>query len=153
MKEKVYRRKDVNRIVLAGTVLFGIVEETALYFFLPQYYTPYTIFIPCYFVLLALSLLWALSHFRVERIHIGRALARMMLLSASQFITSIAALVCYIVFVGVQKNTFVLVFGIYYIWFLALKMFVFYNMEHYHKITQIKNREKEKENEEQTGKE
>ncbi|MDR0757784.1 MAG: hypothetical protein LBF85_08060 [Tannerella sp.] len=142
MSAKVYTRRKVNRIVLTGIALFGLIEEAALYFFFPQHYTPYTIFIPFYFLLLALSLLWALSHFRVERIHIGRALARMMLLSSSQFITSVAVLVCYISFVGVHKNTFVLVFGIYYIWFMVLKTFVFYNMEHYNKIRQLKDKGK-----------
>ncbi|MDR1330985.1 MAG: hypothetical protein LBK07_02675 [Tannerella sp.] len=144
-EKRAYKRKEVIRIVLTGIVLFGIIEEMALYFFFPQYYTSCTILIPFYFLLLALSMLWVLAHFRPERIHIGRALARMMLLTVSQFITSIAALMCYIFFVGVQKNAFVLAFGIYYIWFLVLKIFVFYNMEHYNKIHPLKNREEKDE--------
>jgi hypothetical protein len=140
MSAKVYKRREVNRIVLTGIILFGAIEEAALYFFFPQHYTHYTIFIPFYFLLLALILLWALAHFRMERIHIRRALARTMLLSVSHFMISVAALVCYIFLIGVHKNTFVLVFGIYYIWFLVLKVFVFYNMEHYNKIKRSKDR-------------
>ncbi|MDR1602286.1 MAG: hypothetical protein LBS42_07660 [Tannerella sp.] len=140
MSAKVYTRKDVIRIVLTGIILFGVIEEAVLYFFFPLHYTHYTVFIPFYFILLALSLLWALAYFRTEQIHIGRALARMMLLTVSQFITSIVVLACCILFVGEHKNTFVIAFGIYYIWFLVLKLFVFYNMERYNKIRQSKSR-------------
>ncbi|MDR2120068.1 MAG: hypothetical protein LBP64_04240 [Tannerella sp.] len=142
MSAKIYRRREVNRIVLTGVVLFGLLEEAAICFLFPQYYTCYMLFIPCYFLLLAVSLLWGMAHFRAEQIHIRRALARMMLLNVSQFITSAAIIVCYALFVGEQKNAFILAFGLYYIWFLGLKLFVFYNMEHFNKFKRLQNKKK-----------
>jgi hypothetical protein len=128
-------------IVLTGVILFGAITVAALYLFYPQYYTPYTLFIPPYFILLAFILLCALSHFHFERVHIRRALARMMLLNASQLFTSIIVLFCYIRLVGEHKDTFVLLFGLNYIWFMALKLFVFYNMENYNKVKKLKDNE------------
>jgi len=139
---KVYSHVTVRRFVLLSIILFGVIEESVLYFGFPEYYTSYTLFIPVYFLLLGISLLLAISRIRSKQLHIGRALARLMLLNVVQLFLSFAVLFYYIRYIDEQRHTFVLLFGLFYIMFLGLKMFVIYNIDSDHK--EKKKLEKEK---------
>jgi len=126
---KVYSHVTVRRFVLISIILFGVIELSVLYFGFPEYYTKYTLYIPIYFLLLGISLLLSISRIRSKQLHIGRALARLMLLNVVQLFLSFIVLVYYVWYIDVQRDTFVLLFGLYYILFLGLKMFVFYNID------------------------
>jgi uncharacterized membrane protein YhaH (DUF805 family) len=129
---RAYTPWQVRRFVMLSILLFGIATETALYFGFPEYCTRYTVFIPVYFLLLGLSLLFALSRMQARRLHPGRALARLMILNVSQLFLSAVILFVYIRCIDVQRNTFLIVFGLFYVWFLGLKMFVLCNIDRHH---------------------
>jgi hypothetical protein len=136
MTARIYTTGEVRRLVILGVLLFGAIEEAVLYFGFPAYCTVYTAFIPVYFLILGLTLLFALSQRRTTRsskpLHPGRALARLMILNVSQLVLSAIILFLYIRYINVQRNTFLLVFAVYYIWFLGLKMFVLCNIDFHH---------------------
>ncbi|MDR0348856.1 MAG: hypothetical protein LBH90_05105 [Tannerella sp.] len=126
---KVYSHVAVRRFVLISIMLFGVIAESVLYFGFPEYYTKYTLFIPVYFLLLGVSLLLSISRIRTKQLHLGRALARLMLLNVVQLFLSFGVLFYYIRYIHEQRRVFVLLFGLYYIMFFGLKMFVFYNID------------------------
>lgn len=126
---KVYSHITVRRFVIISIILFGVIGVSVVYFGFPEYYTKYILYIPVYFLLLGISLLLLISRIRSKQLHIGRALARLMLLNACQLFVSFIVLVCYVRYIDEQRDTFVLLFGLYYILFLGLKLFVFYNID------------------------
>jgi len=126
---KVYSHITVRRFVLICIILFGVIELSVLYWGFPEYYTKYVFFIPAYFLFLGVSLLLSISRIRTKQLHIGRAHARLMLLNVVQLFLSFGILFYYIRYINEQRHTFVLLFGLYYIMFLGLKMFVFYNID------------------------
>lgn len=133
----VYQKKQSNQIVLWGIILFGIVEIGLIYFALPSYYTHFMLFIPLYFLILGISLLLILSRMSRKKIHPGRALARLMIFNVAQMTLSffILVLIYYCLPLEKQlKNIIVLAFGVYYIFFMGLKLFVLYNIDKQHKI-------------------
>lgn len=129
---KVFTQNEVWRRVLLSIIIFGILEVAVLYWGFPEYYTNNVIFIPIYFLALGISLLLAIYRINSKPLHIGRAAARLMLLNASQLVLSFGVLFYYIRYIDVQRRSFVLLFGLFYIWFLLLKLFVFYNIDSLH---------------------
>lgn len=126
---KVYSHTAVRRLVILSIIIFGALEISVLYWGFPEYYTNYVLFIPVYYLALGISLLLAISRIRSKQLHIGRALARLMLLNAVQLFLSFGVLFYYIRFIDEQRRSFLLLFGLSYILFLGLKLFVFYNID------------------------
>lgn len=126
---KVYSHIAVRRFVILSIILLGVVMEAILALGFPEYNTPYTLYIPVYFLILGISLLLSISRIRSKQLHIGRALARLMLLNVVQLFLSFGVLFYYMRYIKEQEHTFLLAFGLFYVMFLGLKMFVFYNID------------------------
>ncbi len=144
---EIYSHRTINTSVLGSVLLFGVVELAIVYWLYPEYYTSYMLMIPIYFLILGVTLLLAMSRIESKRLHPGRAVARLMLLNASQFILSIGLLFYYIYCINMQRKSFLFVFGIFYIWFMCIKLFVLYHIDRQHKYKKTmfrKNGEKEK---------
>ena len=128
-----YSHKTVNTFVLGNILVFGIIELAVVYRFFPKSYTSYMLLNPVYFFLLGLTVLLAVSRIESKRLHPGRAVARLMLLNTSQFILSACLLFYYVYRIHVQCRAFLLTFGLFYIWFMCVKLFVLYNIDSQHK--------------------
>lgn len=128
-----YSHKTVNTFVLGSILMFGVIELAIVYWLFPKSYTPYMLLTLLYFLLLGLTVLLALSRIESKRLHPGRAVARLMLLNASQFILSACLLFYYVYQINVQRRAFLLTFGLFYIWFMCIKLFVLYNIDSQHK--------------------
>ncbi|MDR0700427.1 MAG: hypothetical protein LBG28_14610 [Tannerella sp.] len=132
--DKVYNEKEARKLVLFGIVIFGVVEIAFIRIFYPSYYTFFLLLIPVYFLILGISVLLVLSHMKKKRIHPGRAVARLMLFNISQMIISFLLLAGYCYFVDVQEHTILITFSVFYIFFMGIKMFILYNIDHQHNI-------------------
>ena len=128
-----YSHKTVNTFVLGSILMFGVIELAIVYWLFPKSYTSYMLLTPVYFLLLGLTVLLALSRIESKRLHPGRAVARLMLLNTSQFILSASLLFYYVYRINVQRRAFLLTFGLFYIWFMCVKLFVLYNIDSQHK--------------------
>ena len=126
---KVFTQNEVWRRVLLSIIIFGILEVAVLYWGFPEYYTNNVIFIPIYCLALSISLLLASYRINSKPLHIGRAAARLMLLNASQLVLSFGVLFYSILHIEVQRRSFVLLFVLFYIRFLLLTLFLFYNID------------------------
>lgn len=131
--EQTYSHKVVNTVVMGGIALFGVLELMAVRLFFAEHYSRHLLLIPVYYMVLGAAVLLLVSRIESRRLHPGRAVARIMLLNVSQLLLSIGLLMAYVYFTGEDHSTFLLVFGLFYIWFMCLKVFVFYNIEHQHK--------------------
>jgi hypothetical protein len=147
MKTKVYTQRAVNRLVVTAIVVFGLFVNATLCLLLPEYVTHYTLLVPIYYLLLAISLLWASSRLGAGHVGAVRALYLMMMLSAAQLLVSTGIVVLYVFLVGVQQKAFVGIFGLHYLWFLGWKMFVLRQMEQQNRLRQPENKVKKDEDE------
>jgi hypothetical protein len=141
---KVYRAKVVRKFVLYGIILFGIVEVGLIRFLLPDYYTGYLMLVPAYFLLLGVIILLLLSRMKRKRLHPGRAIARLMLFNISQMMLSFIVMFIYFYFVEEQKYMMLLAFSIFYVFFMAIKLFIIYNIDNQHKTEKKRLRYAEK---------
>ena len=132
--EKAYRAKETRKLVIFGIIIFGILEMGFIRLVYPSYYTDYLLLIPVYFLLLGISILLVLSRMKRNRLHPGRAIARLMLFNVAQMLLSFILLFCYYYFIDVQEHTILIAFSIFYIYFMGLKLFVLYNIDKLHKI-------------------
>jgi hypothetical protein len=147
MKAKVYTQRAVNRLVVTAVVVFGLLVNAVLCLLFPEYATHYTLLIPCYYLILAISLLWALSRLDAGRVGSVRALYLMMMLSAAQLLVSAGVVVLYAFFVGERQKAFTGIFGLHYLWFLGWKVFVLRYMEQQNRLPQPENKVKKEEDE------
>ena len=131
--DRVYRAKETRQLVLWGIVLFGLVEMGLIRFVFSSYYTNYLLLIPIYFLLLGIGILLLLSRMKRKRLHPGRAIARLMLFNVGQMILSVILMFCYYFYIHVQESTVLLSFGIFYIFFMGIKLFIIYNIDNQHK--------------------
>lgn len=136
--DKIYRKKQTNKIVIWGIILFGILEIGLIRILLPSYYTNYLLFIPVYFLILGISVLLILSRMSRKKIHPGRALARLMIFNVAQMMLSFMILIGCYYFITAHKQIVLIAFGIYYIFFMGLKLFILYNIDKQHKIANRK---------------
>ena len=130
---KVYRAKVLRKLVIYGIILFGTIEVGLIRLVFPASFTTYLLFIPVYFLLLGIFLLLVLSRMKRKRLHPGRALARLMIFNISQMTLSFILMFLYYYFVKEQKDTVLLAFSVYYVFFMCIKLFVIYNIENQHK--------------------
>ena len=130
---KVYRAKVIRKLVIYGIILFGVIETGVIRFALPAYYTNYLLLIPAYFLFLGISILLILSRMKRKRLHPGRAVARLMLFNISQMLLSFIVMFFYYYFVEEYKNTMLLAFGVFYVFFMGIKLFIIYNIDNQHK--------------------
>ena len=131
---RVYRAIEIRRLVLYGIILFGIVELSFIRFVLPSMYTNHLLMIPTYFLVLGVGILLLLSRMKRKKLHPGRAVARLMLFNVSQMILSFFLMFLYYYNVKDNKNIMLLAFGTFYIFFMGIKFFIIYNIDHQHKI-------------------
>jgi hypothetical protein len=138
--DKAYNKKEARKLVLFGIIIFGIIEMAFIRLVFPSYYTNFLLLIPVYFLILGVSVLLILSHMKRKRLHPGRAVARLMLFNVSQMIVSFLLLVGYYYFVDVQEHTVLITFSVFYIFFMSIKLFILYNIDHQHNIDIKKNK-------------
>ncbi|MDR2473590.1 MAG: hypothetical protein LBD53_08560 [Tannerella sp.] len=131
--DKVYRKKQTQRLVLWGILLFGIVEIAFICFVMPQYYTHLLLVIPVYFMLMGYILLYILARFGKQKIHPSKALARLMLFNVVQMMISFAMVFVYFYTAINHKHTILIAFSVYYIFFMGLKLYIFYSIDNQHK--------------------
>jgi hypothetical protein len=132
--DKAYNEKEARKLVLFGIVIFGIVEIAFIRIVYPSYYTVFLLLIPVYFLLLGIGILLVLSRMKKKRIHPGRAVARLMLFNISQMIISFLLLLGYCYFIDVREHSVLIAFSVFYIFFMGIKMFILYNIDHQHNI-------------------
>ncbi|MDR2679833.1 MAG: hypothetical protein LBC47_03380 [Tannerella sp.] len=141
--EKAYNNKEARKLVIFGIIIFGIIEMSFIRVVLPSYYTNYLLFIPAYFLVLGIIVLLVLSRMKRKQLHPGRAIARLMLFNVSQMLLSFLLMFCYYYFIDVQEHTLLIAFSIFYIFFMGVKMFILYNIDHRHKIHTIRTKHAE----------
>jgi hypothetical protein len=132
--DRAYRAKETRKLVIFGIVIFGILEVGFIRLVYPTYYTDYLLLIPVYFLLLGISVLLVLSRMKRNRLHPGRAIARLMLFNVAQMLLSFFLMFCYYYFIHVQKHAVLIAFSVFYISFMGLKLFILYNIDKLHKI-------------------
>ena len=143
---KAYSSKMIRVFVVLSILIFGIIEWAIVYFCYPQYYTPYMLCITPYFLVLGITVLAVVTRLDHKHIHPGRAIARLMLVNAAQFLLSIVFMGLYVYLIDDHRDAFLLTFGIFYIVFMFIKFFVLYNIDHHHKmdVQRLKNEKKNK---------
>jgi hypothetical protein len=132
--DKAYNEKEARALVIFGILLFGIVEVAFIRLVLPSCYTNLLLLIPVYFLILGILLLLILTRMKRRRLHPGRAVARLMLFNVSQMLLSFVLMIYYYYFINVQKHAILIAFGVFYVFFLGVKMFILYNIDNQHKI-------------------
>ncbi|MDR1222108.1 MAG: hypothetical protein LBL07_04415 [Tannerella sp.] len=144
--DRIYRAKETGRFVILGIIIFGILEIGFIRLVHPSYYTNRLLLIPAYFLLLGISVLFVLSRMKRNRLHPGRAIARLMLFNAVQMLQSFFLLFCYYYFTDVQEHTVLIAFSVFYVFFMGMKLFILYNIDKLHKIEtkRLRNAEKNK---------
>jgi len=131
---RVYRAIEIRRFVLYGIILFGIAEIGFIRFVMPSSYTHLLLLIPAYFLLLGIGVLLLLSRMKRKRLHPGRAIARLMLFNVSQMILSFFLMFLYYYHAEEShKNIMLLAFGVFYIFFMGVKLFIIFNIDNQHK--------------------
>ena len=90
--------------------------------------------IPAYFLLLGAGILLLLSRMKRNRLHPGRAVARLMLFNVSQMIFSFFLMFIYYYIVEDHKYIMLLAFSAFYIFFMGVKFFIIYHIDNQHKI-------------------
>ncbi|MDR2776332.1 MAG: hypothetical protein LBC19_16660 [Tannerella sp.] len=138
--DKAYNKKEAWTVVLFGIIIFGIIEMVFIRVVFPSYYTNFLLLIPVYFLILGVGVLLILSRMRRKRLHPGRAVARLMLFNVSQMIVSFLLLVGYYYFFDVREHTVLFTFSVFYIFFMGIKMFILYNIDHQRNIDIKKNK-------------
>lgn len=136
--DKIYRKKQTNKIVIWGIILFGVFEIGLFRFVFPSYYTNYLLPIPFYFLILGISVLLVLSRMSRKKIHPGRAIARLMIFNIAQMMLSFIMMTGYYYYITTHKQIVLVAFSIYYIFFMGLKFFVLYNIDKQHKLAKKK---------------
>jgi len=131
---RVYRAIEIRRFVTYGIILFGVVELSFIHFVFPDSYTHHLLMIPAYFFLLGVGILLLLSRMKRKRLHPGRAVARLMLFNVSQMILSFFLMFLYYYIANDHKYVMLFAFSAFYIFFMCVKLFVIYNIDHQHKI-------------------
>jgi hypothetical protein len=132
--DKAYDEVATRKLVIFGILLFGMIEIAFVCLVFPSYYTNYLLFIPAYFLILGISVLLVLMRMKRKRLHPGRAVARLMLFNVSQMLLSFFLMFCYYYFIDVQEHTLLIAFGVFYIFFMGIKMFILYTIDNQHKI-------------------
>ena len=132
--DKAYNKIKAGKLVIFGIILFGIIETAFIRLAFPSHYTNYLLLIPAYFLILGISVLLVLSRMKRKRLHPGRAIARLMLFNVSQMLLSFILLFCHYYFIDVQEDVILIAFGVFYIFFMGIKMFILYNIDKQHKI-------------------
>ena len=141
---RVYRAIEIRRLVLYGIILFGIAEMGFIRFVLPASYTHNLLIIPAYFLFLGVGILLLLSRMKRKRLHPGRAIARLMLFNVSQMILSFFLMFLYYYLVEDHKYIMLLAFSAFYIFFMGVKLFIIYNIDHQHKTEKKRLQDAEK---------
>ena len=139
--EKTNGRNKIRRFVLSSIILFSILELAFVKWLFPESFTVDLLYIPAYFFILGISVLFVLSRADRKKIHPGRAVARLMLFNVAQITISFILLFCYYYFSPVKDYTILIAFCIFYIFFMGLKFYILYNIDKQHK------KEKERQNE------
>jgi hypothetical protein len=132
--DKAFNEEEARKLVIFGIILFGIVEVAFIRLVLPSCYTNLLMLIPAYFLLLGVALLLILTRMKRRRLHPGRAVARLMLFNVSQMLLSFLLMIYYYYCINVQKHTILIAFGVFYVFFLGIKMFILYNIDSQHNI-------------------
>jgi hypothetical protein len=131
--DKAYRETKFHRIVIVGIALFGIVEMAIIRFLFPASYSHLLWLIPAYFLLLGIIVLLVLNRMKRRQMHPGRAIARLMLFNVAQmFVSFILLFLCYNLFEN-RKEVFILAFSIFYIFFMAVKFYILYDIDRQNK--------------------
>jgi len=126
--EKAYKDKKNETLVLGGILLFGLLELAFIKWLLPAYYTWLLLFIPVYFLGSGMSLLWVLAQIKRKKLPPGREMMQLMLFNVIQMALSFMLIFCYFFFVKVQKNTVLIAFCVYYLFFMGMKSYILYNL-------------------------
>jgi uncharacterized membrane protein len=132
--DKADNKKEAGKLVLFGIVTFGIVEMIFIRIVFPSYYTDFLLLIPVYFLASGIGMLLLLSHMKRKNLPPGRAVAGFMLFNISQMMLSFLLLLGYYLFVDVREHTLLLAFSVFYIFFMGIKLSVFYNIDHQRNI-------------------
>lgn len=142
--ERTYKAKATAKLVIFGILLFGILEIAIIYCVMPEYYTHFLLYIPVYFLILGVSILWILRHMQRRKIHPGRAVARLMLFNVAQMMLSFGIMTGYYYLIDVQEHTILIAFSVFYIYFMCMKFYILYNIDKQHKIETKRLRDAEK---------
>jgi hypothetical protein len=115
--------KEARIIVLFGTALFGILEIAFIRTVFPSHYTASLLFIPLYFLLSGIGLLLFLQ----QRVKPGKAVAMFMLFNIAHITLSFSLLLgYYYIFASAREPAWLIAFGVFYLFFMALKMVIIY---------------------------
>lgn len=131
--DRTYKEKEIGKILLGSILLFGIVELALIKMLFPAYYTHYMLFIPVYFLMLSVGMLFMLSQIKRKAVQPRREIALLMLFNASQMLLSLILVFCYYLLIKVQRISMLIAFFIFYLFFLGLKLFALYHMDKLHK--------------------
>ena len=115
--------------ILGGIILLGIVVVASMKWLFPANYTPYLWLIPANFLVMGIGLMLLFSPEKRKRLNPGREIALLMLFSVGQMILSFSLLFCYYFFIQEQKNTMLITFCIFYLFFIGLKFFIFLSID------------------------
>ena len=113
--------KEARRIVIFGTALFGILEIAFIRMVFPSHYTASLLFIPLYFLLSGIGLLLFM-----RRTKPGKAVAMFMLFNIAHITLSFSLLTGYYLFAPEREPALLIAFGVFYLFFMGLKMVIIY---------------------------
>lgn len=131
--EVINRRKKIRRFVLSVIALFGVLELAIIRWFFPESFTVDLFFIPAFFLILGIIVLFILSRADNKNMHPGRAVARLMLFNVVQILLSLSLLFSYYYLTKSNDYTILFAFCLFYILFMGLKFYLLYNIDKQHK--------------------
>lgn len=115
--------KGVTALFLGVLVALGLIVEGVLRWAVPSYVFALYPIIPLYFILWAAIVLYLLGS--VEEGDTARASKRIMIARSVKMVVSLALAYCYIRYIKVANLSFLCVFMLFYVVYLAMETFAF----------------------------
>jgi len=121
-----YLTKQNRRFIIWSIILFGIIELAFVRFALPSYYTHYLLFIPVWFLLMGVLMIMILQNTGNKNVPPGRMLSRLILFSIVRMVLSFIVIFLYYYLVNIQRNTVLLSFAVFYLFFMGIEIYILF---------------------------